>query len=99
MAYAACGTVSAEPLTFNWHLGTLFLTVICSWVSGDRWVVAFRDALSFRFSHYFICFLSELMMTLTGFGGTRTNGDTRWQVFDCSEADVNELIMMMMADD
>ena len=45
-----------------------------------RWWIAFRDALSFRFSHYFVSCLSEVMMTLSGFGGTRTNGDMRWSV-------------------
>jgi porcupine-like protein len=42
--------------------------------------MAYRDALSFRFSHYFICCLSEMTLTMTGHGGTKSNGDTRWDL-------------------
>lgn len=31
------------------------------------WIVAIRDALSVRFSHYFVCFMSEVTSTLCGF--------------------------------
>ncbi|KAF4532626.1 hypothetical protein B566_EDAN011539 [Ephemera danica] len=33
-----------------------------------RWWLAFRDALSFRSSHYFVSFLSEAAAIMTGFG-------------------------------
>lgn len=42
--------------------------------------MAYRDALSFRFSHYFVCYLSELTLTLAGQGATKTNGDLKWDV-------------------
>ncbi|KAK2177639.1 hypothetical protein NP493_588g01041 [Ridgeia piscesae] len=44
------------------------------------WFIAFRDAQSFRFSHYFICYLSQLTVTLSGLGMTKTNGDVRWDL-------------------
>ena len=43
-----------------------------------RWFVAYRDAQSFRFSHYFVCFFSEVTATLSGVGASSTNGDLRW---------------------
>lgn len=33
-----------------------------------RWWIAYRDALSFRSSHYFVCFLSEASAIMSGFG-------------------------------
>lgn len=49
----------------------LFLTIsTCwsSWLIGDiwRWTSAYRDALSFRSSHYFICYLSLVTTLLLG---------------------------------
>ncbi|KRX47963.1 Protein-cysteine N-palmitoyltransferase porcupine, partial [Trichinella murrelli] len=34
---------------------------------GFRWIIAFRDAQSFRTSHYFICFVSQTCALLAGF--------------------------------
>ena len=42
------------------------------------WVSAYRDAQSFRFSHYFISYASELTATLAGLGATKLNSDVRW---------------------
>jgi porcupine-like protein len=33
-----------------------------------RWLVAYRDAQSFRVSHYFVSFVSETTATLSGLG-------------------------------
>lgn len=59
----------------------LMSTCIAHWLLLDTsflWLLAFRDALSFRFSHYFVCYLSEATLTLSGLGTVKTNGDTRW---------------------
>ncbi|XP_022296962.2 protein-serine O-palmitoleoyltransferase porcupine-like isoform X1 [Crassostrea virginica] len=44
-------------------------TCFGSWVildSNYKWVLAYRDAQSFRFSHYFVCFVSETTTALAG---------------------------------
>lgn len=38
-----------------------------------RWFGAYRDAMSFRFSHYFISYLSQAMMVIAGFANTKEN--------------------------
>ncbi|XP_013418308.1 protein-serine O-palmitoleoyltransferase porcupine [Lingula anatina] len=43
-----------------------------------KWFVAYRDAQSYRFSHYFISYLSEVTATMTGMTGTVSNGDSQW---------------------
>lgn len=40
-----------------------------------KWVVAYRDALSFRCSHYFVSFLSQATMTAAGFATVTTPPD------------------------
>ena len=35
-----------------------------------RWLLAYRDAFSFRFSHYFVSYLSLLTVTLVSVGST-----------------------------
>ena len=42
------------------------------------WFGAYRDAQSFRFSSYFVGFLGELTLTLSGLGATKRNGDVKW---------------------
>ena len=42
------------------------------------WFGAYRDAQSFRFSIYFVGFLGELTITLSGLGATKKNGDVKW---------------------
>ncbi|KAG7172792.1 serine O-palmitoleoyltransferase porcupine-like [Homarus americanus] len=47
----------------------LVSTCYTSWVLPDslsRWGIAYRDALSFRFSHYFVSYLSEVSALLAG---------------------------------
>ena len=44
---------------------------------SNRWVIAYRSALSFRFSHYFICCLSESLMLLAGFPNTLVTKPSR----------------------
>lgn len=42
-----------------------------------KWLIAYRDALSFRCSHYFVSFLSQASMTAAGFISTSdTSGNT-----------------------
>ncbi|GFR01471.1 protein-serine O-palmitoleoyltransferase porcupine [Trichonephila clavata] len=49
-----------------------FLTVSTCWTSfllhstGWKWIDAYRDALSFRSSHYFVSYISEVTATLSG---------------------------------
>lgn len=59
----------------------LVSTCVAHWLLLDTsflWLLAFRDALSFRFSHYFVCRLSEVTLTLSGLGAVKSNGDIRW---------------------
>ena len=46
--------------------------------SHFRWLVAYRDAQSFRFSHYFVSFLSEVTVLLCGLGAINVGDDVRW---------------------
>ena len=52
--------------------------LICVAMVCFSWVSAYRDAQSFRFSHYFISYASELTATLAGLGATKLNSDVRW---------------------
>ncbi|XP_071445124.1 protein-serine O-palmitoleoyltransferase porcupine [Hetaerina americana] len=55
-------------------LALLFLSISTCWMQwlipdeSWRWWVAYRDALSFRSSHYFVSFLSEASAVTSGFG-------------------------------
>ncbi|XP_078596358.1 protein-serine O-palmitoleoyltransferase porcupine-like [Branchiostoma floridae x Branchiostoma japonicum] len=54
-------------------------TCLAYWVIRhdiNKWVTAYRDALSFRFSHYFISYLSEMTCVASGVGVTE-KGTTR----------------------
>ncbi|XP_074646546.1 protein-serine O-palmitoleoyltransferase porcupine-like [Tubulanus polymorphus] len=57
-------------------------TCVVHWVIIEgswKWLIAFRDAQSFRFSHYFVSYLSELTITSVGLGAMRSsNGDVKW---------------------
>ncbi|KAJ1530547.1 hypothetical protein ONE63_005435 [Megalurothrips usitatus] len=61
----------------------LFLSVSTCWtlwlIPDDawRWWVAYRDALSFRSSHYFVSFVSEASAVVSGFG---RNSDDDWNI-------------------
>lgn len=50
---------------------------------GFRWLAAYRDALSFRFSHYFITFLSEATAVASG-----VSHEGSWALQLCSPLDV-----------
>ncbi|XP_058805464.1 protein-serine O-palmitoleoyltransferase porcupine [Phymastichus coffea] len=46
-----------------------------NWILSDnagKWMLGFRDALSFRTSHYFICFLASSLMMVSGFPISQT---------------------------
>lgn len=61
----------------------LFLTISTCWslwlIPDDawRWWLAYRDALSFRSSHYFVSFVSEASALVSGFG---RNTEDDWAV-------------------
>lgn len=50
---------------------------------GLRWLAAYRDALSFRFSHYFITFLSEASAVASG-----VSNEGSWALRLCSPLEV-----------
>ena len=50
---------------------------------NQKWISAYRDAMSFRASHYFISFMSEASAVAAGFGYTPpdvTSARSRWDV-------------------
>lgn len=70
-------------LDFYWVMGLLktassslscltVSTCLSAWIIPDAtssiWLIAYRDALSFRFSHYFVCKASQLTLMLAGGG-------------------------------
>nr|XP_023027677.1 protein-serine O-palmitoleoyltransferase porcupine [Leptinotarsa decemlineata] len=72
----------------------LFLTISNCWISYfikdgyNRWILSYKEALSFRTSHYFICYLSEASMLAAGFKNSKiwNNPDTwRFVVTDPSK--------------
>lgn len=83
-----------RPLSFSWMLklvksciAAMLCLVISScflmWIILDhhwKWFLAYRDAMSFRFSHYFVCYLSTVSLTLNGFGATESNGEVKWDL-------------------
>ncbi|WAR27134.1 PORCN-like protein [Mya arenaria] len=83
-----------RPMKVMWFVKAVcstllaLLCVVCStclvhWLILDnsfKWAVSFRDAQSFRFSHYFIGFLSEATVVLCGLGATHTNDDVKWDI-------------------
>ncbi|KAJ8923540.1 hypothetical protein NQ315_010118 [Exocentrus adspersus] len=54
-------------------ISLFFLTVSNCWTNyfitddSNRWLIGYKEALSFRTSHYFICYLSEVSMLAAGF--------------------------------
>ncbi|KAH3816357.1 hypothetical protein DPMN_117872 [Dreissena polymorpha] len=83
-----------RPIKAMWVLKIFFsvscslLCVMCStcfvhWLILDnnfKYIVAYRDAQSFRFSHYFISFLSETSVILCGLGASHTNEEVKWDL-------------------
>ena len=67
-----CKRYSPNLWLFKKSQSSYFHVYVC------RWVLAYRDAASFRFSHYFVCFLSEVTMVMSGLGASKNNGDIRW---------------------
>jgi len=61
-----------------------FLTIstcVCGWLippSASSWLNAYRDALSFRSSHYFVSFMSEASAVSAGLGAVMVNGKEEW---------------------
>ncbi|GAB1602594.1 hypothetical protein Ahia01_000539000 [Argonauta hians] len=53
-----------------------------TWLIQDhywKWLTAYRDAMSFRFSHYFVSYVSTLTLTLNGLGATtHSDGQVAW---------------------
>lgn len=87
-------TQHKRPMKVYW-MGRIILSlcaalfcVVCStclvhWLILDnnfKWLVAYRDAQSFRFSHYFVSFLSEVTVLLCGLGATHVGDDVRWDI-------------------
>ncbi|XP_076469446.1 protein-serine O-palmitoleoyltransferase porcupine-like [Babylonia areolata] len=80
------------PLSLGWVLKCLMsglLSVLCllystcltHWLILDHawlWLLAYRDAQSFRFSHYFVSFMSETTAVLSGVGWSQVDGHTQW---------------------
>ncbi|XP_059171792.1 protein-serine O-palmitoleoyltransferase porcupine-like [Physella acuta] len=70
----------SNPLSFTWAIKVLITSSLAmvsliysncftTWIILDdawRWLLAYRDAQAFRFSHYFISFLSDATSSLTG---------------------------------
>ncbi|KAJ8980574.1 hypothetical protein NQ317_018701 [Molorchus minor] len=49
--------------------------------SSNRWLVAYKEALSFRTSHYFICYLSEASMLAAGYKNQKIwNEPKQWRL-------------------
>jgi len=78
--------------SFNWLFKMLwsvavafFFLTISTCVSGwfipsspSSWLNAYRDALSFRSSHYFVSFMSEASAISAGLGALMVNGKEEW---------------------
>merc|ERR1712083_1247527 len=62
----------------------MFLTISTCWNpwlipdSGWKWRIAYRDAMSFRASHYFVSFMSEAALIAAGFGCTVAGSQVLW---------------------
>jgi len=76
---------------FSVTLSLLFLTISTCWIPmfipdmkmNQKWISAYRDAMSFRASHYFVSFMSEASAVASGFGYTPpdvTSARSRWDV-------------------
>ncbi|KAL8580153.1 hypothetical protein ACOMHN_043038 [Nucella lapillus] len=89
-----CRSLTTEklPLSLGWlvkvvtsgvlsTLCLLYSTCLTHWVILDHawiWLLAYRDAQSFRFSHYFVSFMSETTAVLSGVGWSLVDGHTQW---------------------
>jgi len=73
-------------ILFTLFFSFMFLTISTCWNpwlipdSGWKWWLAYRDAMSFRASHYFVSFMSEASAITAGFGAATAGGSTVWQM-------------------
>jgi len=73
-------------IIFTVFFSFMFLTISTCWNpwlipdSGWKWWLAYRDAMSFRASHYFVSFMSEASAITAGLGASLVGGVTLWQV-------------------
>ena len=76
-------------IMFSMIFGFLFLTISTCFIqwfipeNQPKWISAYRDAMSFRASHYFVSFISEASAVACGFGCQRSlapHGVTKWDV-------------------
>ncbi|KAK3701727.1 hypothetical protein QZH41_018889 [Actinostola sp. cb2023] len=99
--------LAGQRLTFSWLLGVIRSAILCyiclihsvciapyMFAENDhKWLVAYQSAMSFRFSHYFVSYLSECTSVASGVCTEVTqNGkkDTKWQ-FDVARPQHVEL--------
>lgn len=71
-------------ILFTVMFAFMFLTISTCWNpwlipdSGWKWWLAYRDAMSFRASHYFVSFMSEASAIAAGFGGHVVGNQLLW---------------------
>jgi len=71
-------------ILFTMMFAFMFLTISTCWNpwlipdSGWKWWLAYRDAMSFRASHYFVSFMSEASAIAAGFGGHLVGTQLLW---------------------
>jgi len=71
---------------FTVFFAFMFLSISTCWNpwlipdSSWRWWLAYRDAMSFRASHYFVSFMSEASAITAGLGATKVGLNTLWQL-------------------
>ena len=63
---------------FRFPLYLIFLTPVKMF--NFRWMLAYRDAMSFRASHYFVSYVSDSSSVASGFGCSRDTGHWNFQV-------------------
>lgn len=59
------------------------MNVTYQYCRAHKWLAAYRDAMSFRASHYFVSFLSEASAVAAGFGYKPPDSSStrsRWEV-------------------
>ena len=59
-------------------LSTCLITWFIPRQEQSEWIAAYRDAMSFRASHYFVSFISTASAVASGFGSTANS--PRWDV-------------------
>ncbi|XP_071816823.1 protein-serine O-palmitoleoyltransferase porcupine-like [Apostichopus japonicus] len=86
--------VQSSSLNWRWLFSgifAVFLSLICLLLSTCvssilfmtteyKWLQAYRDAFSFRTSHYFVSYASEATAILVGFGETRSDDKITWNI-------------------